>query len=375
MTKFLLDTDTVSSAAGTISTLSSTISDLSSTVNGWDTSNEDGFDFDTAKATIAANIDACAAKVNKTALAMESVVEAHTQVQNSLKFELEPEEKKEDNKENQNDGTNNYGGQRGGSRTSSGGRRSSSGYRPSSHTRSAPTAPSEGVKVSPVVPPVPNKPEEKNKEIEETPKTENQIEQETPKAENQIEQETPKTENTNVTDSNNNDVIKEEIKIDDISYAAPKAEQLSEESRKIINNEASSSDNGYTMIEDRYVIATDPSVGKVGDVIKFTTSDNKTIECVIGVNTVTDTNKNKMFFLVDENKGSVTPFDGASSFMEKSTKIENMGNYKNNMASNSSVGNIAATGYVGAETTTGGQTKDSYDEEISVDTEGDDSNG
>ena len=74
MSLFILDTDIVSSSAGTVKSLATQLGDLVSTVSGYDTDCEDGFDFAGAKKTISGNIDACVTKLNNTALYMDKVV-------------------------------------------------------------------------------------------------------------------------------------------------------------------------------------------------------------------------------------------------------------------------------------------------------------
>lgn len=87
MAVFMLDCDAVSEAGSSLSSLVSKISEISSSVNGYDTSCEDGFDFASAKSSIAANIEACSSKVQNTAQLIENVVSSHTSLQSSLKFD------------------------------------------------------------------------------------------------------------------------------------------------------------------------------------------------------------------------------------------------------------------------------------------------
>ena len=119
----------------------------------------------------------------------------------------------------------------------------------------------------------------------------------------------------------------EETYVEDVGYAVPREDIMSEESKQLIKNEVSYDSSGYSMIEDRYVIAADSSLGKVGDVVRFTNDNGQTTECVIGVNTRTSDNKNKIHFLIDENRTSATPLEISNSLI--SSKVENIGNYKN----------------------------------------------
>lgn len=87
MAVFMLNTDSVTSAAETLNTISSNVKETMSNVSNYDTSNEDNFDFDTAKSTIASNIEACSIKVLNTINVLKSVVSSHTNLQNGMKFE------------------------------------------------------------------------------------------------------------------------------------------------------------------------------------------------------------------------------------------------------------------------------------------------
>lgn len=87
MAVFMLNTDSVTSASESLNTISSEVKEIMSNVNSYDTSNDDDFDFDTAKSTIAANIEACATKISNTMNILKSVVSSHTNLQNGMKFE------------------------------------------------------------------------------------------------------------------------------------------------------------------------------------------------------------------------------------------------------------------------------------------------
>ena len=57
MSIFMLETDALASASSTISSLVSQVENLASNVSGYDTSCEDGFNFDSARSVIAQNIE------------------------------------------------------------------------------------------------------------------------------------------------------------------------------------------------------------------------------------------------------------------------------------------------------------------------------
>ena len=86
MAIFMLETDAVSSGATSLTSIASQITSIGSAVSGYDTTCED-FDFGSAKAAIASNIEACATKVTNTSNILNDVVTSHTTLQNSLKFE------------------------------------------------------------------------------------------------------------------------------------------------------------------------------------------------------------------------------------------------------------------------------------------------
>ena len=74
MTVFMLNTDSVTGSADSLNTIANNVKETKNSVSGYDTSNEDGFDFATAKTSIANNLDACATKVSNTMNVLKSVV-------------------------------------------------------------------------------------------------------------------------------------------------------------------------------------------------------------------------------------------------------------------------------------------------------------
>lgn len=385
MAKFLLETDAVSSAASAISKTESNVTDAASTISGWDTSNEDGFNFDGAKSIISSNVEAIASKIKNVASALNIVVDSHTELQNSLRLDAEAvaKDNKSNEAKNEESSTNNTGYNPSVGTTPSGGysssasTSSSSGYRssynPGSSSRSStPSSSSSKPKLAPVIPVAPNVKEkqerdeaakEKAKKIVKPKTTPEVTPEETTKPEVVKEPETeqiPKTE----------DVQTENPTVEDVSYAVPKQEQLSEESIELFNNEVSYDESGYSKIGDRYVIAADTSLGQVGDVVRFTDQSGQTTECVIGVNTVTESNKNKMYFLVEENKTSVSPININTDIT--SSTIENLGNYQSVSSTiPSAAGVTALSGSMNINNEM--VTENSINEDDLV--EGDDSNG
>ena len=82
------------------------------------------------------------------------------------------------------------------------------------------------------------------------------------------------------------------------------------------------------MVDGKYVIACDSTVGEVGDIIKFTQKDGTIVECVVGTNTVTDASKNVINFIVDkENWVNKTPMSISENLINNTTTITNAGQY------------------------------------------------
>ena len=84
MSKFSIDTDKVSSIASDLSNLSSSSSSIGSSVSGYDTTNEDGFDFSGAKSAIENNVEGMKTKVSNTSVLLDAVVSTHSSLQDSV---------------------------------------------------------------------------------------------------------------------------------------------------------------------------------------------------------------------------------------------------------------------------------------------------
>ena len=241
MSVFMIETGNVDSASSAMEKIASQLSDLSSSVSGYDTSCEDGFDFASAKNVIASNIEACVTKVKNTASILNTVSQTHTQLQSSLKY-------KED------ESSTNSGGKSGGSSGSSysgggysggggGGGYSSGGY------SSAGSAAAAGTTAA------------------------------TTAALRKNDTTTKKTEEI-------------ENNFKEIGYVYIDQEKIDDNSKKIFEHEEFKYDEeGYAKIGDRYVVTVDESVGKVGDVLKFTQEDGTEIEVVVGINFVMKSDK------------------------------------------------------------------------------------
>lgn len=88
---FMLDSGTLSASVGSIEALASQFESISSQLEGMDVSNDDEFDFGSAKAVISANIAACGTKISNVSTVINNVISAHSSLQSSLKFNGETE--------------------------------------------------------------------------------------------------------------------------------------------------------------------------------------------------------------------------------------------------------------------------------------------
>ncbi len=84
MSKFSIDTDKVENVADDINGLTSRSSSITSSVSGYDTSNEDGFNFSGAKNSIVHNLEGVETKINNTVKMLNVVVGTHSGLQNSV---------------------------------------------------------------------------------------------------------------------------------------------------------------------------------------------------------------------------------------------------------------------------------------------------
>ncbi len=128
---------------------------------------------------------------------------------------------------------------------------------------------------------------------------------------------TPST-TTTPTDTTETKELKSKLK--NIKYISPSED---EKTQHFLHQEDFKYEDGYAMINDVYLIACDSSIGKIGDVIKFTLEDGTEVTCII-VEHTTDTDT--ISFLVDKDKfieNEITKF-----LLSNSTKIENLGNCK-----------------------------------------------
>lgn len=86
MSKFTLDTNALAYLENSFINLKSQMSELSSEISSYDVSEASEFNFSSAINAISSNIEEAGDKFNNTAKLLNNVIETHTNVQNSLKF-------------------------------------------------------------------------------------------------------------------------------------------------------------------------------------------------------------------------------------------------------------------------------------------------
>ena len=151
-----------------------------------------------------------------------------------------------------------------------------------------------------------------------------------------------------VTTYSNPEEIKDEDKPKEVGFEVVDKDKLKEESKKIFDDKDFKYKDGYAMIGNRYVIACDSSLAKVGDILRFTQKDGTIIECVVGLVTTDAALKNKISFIV-EDKGKFKEKDELKDILknnkkiEKITKTEGTGEIVNVSGTNVTNGNVIDT--------------------------------
>ena len=321
---FKIETSELDSASDAIGNVVSEVSTIADTVSGHDVSLdgdvENGdWDFDGVKSTIKSNLEACSTKIKNISTALDSVSQSHTELQNSLKFEDPTSSSDSSASASGSDGTSSgssdgtssgsSGGSSGGSSYSGGGGGGGysgggggGGYSGGDYSGGAAggyLGGAAGIAGTSVA--------DAEKETEEDSEAQNRKE-----------------------DDEELKTVEVENKFTKVGYAYPDKENLSDESKKVFDDsEFDYDDDGYARIGERYVIAADESVGKVGDVVKFTQKDGTVVETVIGINTTSDKYKDNINFIVSSDKANdFKSTDLTKTLLENNDKIENCGNYK-----------------------------------------------
>lgn len=328
MAVFMLETEALTSASSAISSLASQVNDVSSSINGYDTSCEDGFDFAGAKSVLASNVEACSTKITNTAVILENVVSAHTELQSSMKFDGSDNYSSSSTSTNgssSSSGNSSSGGNYSGGGTSGGGYSGggsysggSSSYGGGGYSGGYSGATVSGIAVSGLVA---GKVEDSNKD---------KVKERTVAASSKDEKETDKNKETN--DSELTGILEEKVttELKYVNYAYINSDKVTDKSKELFNDATFNYDSntGYALVDGKYVIACDSTVGEVGDIIKFTQKDGNIVECVVGTNTVTDASKNVINFIVDkENWANKTPMSISENLINNTTTITNAGQY------------------------------------------------
>ena len=328
MAVFMLETEALTSASSAISSLASQVNDVSSSINGYDTSCEDGFDFAGAKSVLASNVEACSTKITNTAAILENVVSAHTELQSSMKFDGSDNYSSSSTSTNgssSSSGSSSSGGNYSGGGTSGGGYSGggsysggSSSYSGGDYSGGYSGAAVSGTAVSGLVA---GKVKDSNKD---------NVKERTGAASSKDKKETDKNKERN--DSELTGILEYKVttELKDINYAYINSDKLTDKSKELFNDATFNYDSntGYALVDGKYVIACDSTVGEVGDIIKFTQKDGNIVECVVGTNTVTDASKNVINFIVDkENWANKTPMSISENLINNTTTITNAGQY------------------------------------------------
>ena len=136
--------------------------------------------------------------------------------------------------------------------------------------------------------------------------------------------------------------------IKEIGYGTVSLENADEKTKFLFESDKFKYKDGYGMYDEYYLIACDSSVGKVGDVIKFTLKDGKVITCIVAVNTTDEKDKNKISFII-EKKDGFKEIDLLKDLLNNTSKIENCGDCKSvlgiEMPSSIKVGNYDMNNY------------------------------
>ncbi len=281
MAVFMLETDSVTSAATSLDSLATQVSDLASSVSGYDTSCDDGdlsSAFSSAKGVISGNLDACSTKIKNTSAVLNNVVSSHTSLQNSLKFQSSEEKaaaaaagSKSPSPVSGGGGGGGYSGGGGGGGGYSGG----GGYRR-----------------------VKEKETEKEKDKDKEKEKEGKEKERKP--------------------------VDVDAKIGEILHSKVDTKLLTDvgkelfESKGLVYNGA-----GYATIGGMFIIACSKEYGNVGDEIEITLKDGQKFKCIIGQ--IDDSTKGKLKFFVNDKWKE----DGEENFQKEIgdyvNKIQNLG--------------------------------------------------
>ena len=271
--KFLLETDSVSSSANEIGNIATSVADIAHKVSGYAVEDTDGFNFSGAKRQLASCINTCAERVKNTGAIMNNGISIHTELQNSLTLENYLNPKTEEDKKSDDAGRGPGG--------------------PTTNRRHKTDDGASGLTEGTIIEsPIIDQEQEDKKHFEELKK---------------------------IIGKN------KEYSTKKLAYANIVTGSLSSVSKKVLATMDTNTD-GYARIANRYVIACPATVGLVGEVLRFTSSDGRIVECVVGVNTVTKENNDKVFLLIGD-KSKVKPSAFDKILGDNKTKVVNIGTY------------------------------------------------
>ena len=118
---------------------------------------------------------------------------------------------------------------------------------------------------------------------------------------------------------------------------------MNEEQKAVLNNEEFEYIENYAMLGERYVVKCDSSLGKIGDILRFTQNDGTVVECVIGATTVGAASKGILHFIVKD-KDNIKEKDICKNILTNNNKIENIGNITDEKKSDTSTTGVMSNG-------------------------------
>lgn len=345
MATFEIETGDVSSVASSMTSIASELSSLASTVSGYDTACDE-FNFSGPKATIAANIQACATKVTNTGSLMNEVVSAHTALQNSLSFDGSTSTTTETGTTTgtTTTGTTTTGTTTGTSPTYSGSTTSgttSSGVSTGAAvttvatTTAVPTGTTVHYSEQPQQQTQPEQPQQPSQPEPQQPEQPSQPEPQQPsqpEPQQPSQPEHPYTEiATGIGEAAATGLATEGYQgpqngfsqiggLGNVGYTGDEVKPL----EVIKDPYLKYNDSGFAVIEDAYVISCPSEYGKVGDELIFTLKDGSTIKCVIG-EIKTDPNDQQFTFFTNSSFNIDSPDNFTKSLVENLTQVKNTG--------------------------------------------------
>lgn len=299
MTIFMLDCDVVSEISSSLSSLASKVSEIGSSVNSYDVSCEDDFNFSTAKSSIISNIEACSMKIKNTAKLIDNVVNSHTSLQGSIASgDIDSFKSSNSNSNSSTGGSVTYSnGSGGGSMTSRGTAVEKSEASPevSSYVGGRVSEHSSSVISNIAMPNSISMVSAIEKQSANAEDVDNLVKGvATTLATGTVAMKAKKGEDTSSeTISDKTVQFRESIPtVEDVEKSS-----IDKVSNNIINN-MKYRDDGYGLVDNKYVVSCDGSIGDIGDTITIKQADGQKFECVIGN---VNGEKNKIDFYVNNN--------------------------------------------------------------------------